>query len=162
MILEARGGVEPRAFRPALEVRFRRPMPGTRAAIGGDGEIRTHTMLFTRQPPCHLDHIASIDQEQEAVVRCTKFRAPVTCSCVLSWCPRKDLNLQPLVCRTSAPSVELLGQRCHGLAPWSFTLAARQATNNTGWIPRDKPVASLVIGGRSWNRTNLSGFSDPR
>ena len=27
-----------------------------------------------------------------------------------SWCPRKDLNLQPLVCRTSAPSVELLGR----------------------------------------------------
>ena len=26
------------------------------------------------------------------------------------WCPRKDSNLQPLVCRTSAPSVELLGQ----------------------------------------------------
>jgi hypothetical protein len=31
MFVEARGGVEPRAFRPALEVRFRRPMPGTRA-----------------------------------------------------------------------------------------------------------------------------------
>src|ERR1044072_9233254 len=57
--MEARGGVEPRAFRPALEVRFRRPMPGTRAAIGGDGETRTHTMLFTRQPSCQLDHIAS-------------------------------------------------------------------------------------------------------
>src|SRR5437588_10876571 len=28
-----------------------------------------------------------------------------------SWCPRKDSNLQPLVCRTSAPSVELLGQK---------------------------------------------------
>ena len=26
------------------------------------------------------------------------------------WCPRKDLNLQPLVCRTSAPSIELLRQ----------------------------------------------------
>jgi hypothetical protein len=26
------------------------------------------------------------------------------------WCPRKDSNLQPLVCRTSAPSIELLGQ----------------------------------------------------
>ena len=47
--LEARGGVEPRAFRPALEGRFRRPVPGTRAAVGGDGETRTHTMLFTRQ-----------------------------------------------------------------------------------------------------------------
>src|SRR5690349_10788379 len=34
-ILEARGGVEPRAFPPSSsEVRFRRPMPGTRAASG--------------------------------------------------------------------------------------------------------------------------------
>jgi hypothetical protein len=35
--------------------------------------------------------------------------APITCD--LNWCPRKDLNLQPLVCRTSAPSVELLGRK---------------------------------------------------
>src|ERR1044072_9986608 len=34
--------------------------------------------------------------------------APITCE---NWCPRKDSNLQPLVCRTSAQSVELLGQR---------------------------------------------------
>ena len=53
--MEARGGVEPRAFHPALEVRFRRPMPGTRAAVGGDGEIRTHTMLFTKQLLCQLE-----------------------------------------------------------------------------------------------------------
>ena len=34
--LEARGGVEPRAFPPSSsEVRFRRPMPGTRAALDG-------------------------------------------------------------------------------------------------------------------------------
>ena len=34
---------------------------------------------------------------------------PAPAFCLLSfWCPRKDLNLQPLVCRTSAPSVELL------------------------------------------------------
>src|ERR1041384_5776216 len=26
------------------------------------------------------------------------------------WCPRKDLNLQPPVCRTSALSIELLGR----------------------------------------------------
>src|SRR5687767_12329169 len=43
--------------------------------------------------------------------------APASCSCLLfDWCPRKDLNLQPLVCRTSAPSVELLGHKkiiCH-------------------------------------------------
>ena len=31
------------------------------------------------------------------------------CLRILHWCPRKELNLQPLVCRTSAPSVELLG-----------------------------------------------------
>ena len=30
-------------------------MPGTRAALGGDGEIRTHTMLFTKQPLCQLE-----------------------------------------------------------------------------------------------------------
>ena len=28
----------------------------------------------------------------------------------VDWCPRKDSNLQPLVCRTSAQSVELLGR----------------------------------------------------
>ncbi len=37
--LEARGGVEPRAFPPQLlQVRFRRPTPGTRASVGGEGE----------------------------------------------------------------------------------------------------------------------------
>ena len=56
MILEARGGVEPRAFPPSSqEVRFRRPMPGTRAANGGDGEIRTHTLLCTKQPLSQLE-----------------------------------------------------------------------------------------------------------
>ena len=53
--MEARGGVEPHAFRPALLVRFRRPMPGTRARVGGDGEIRTHTLLFTRQSLYQLE-----------------------------------------------------------------------------------------------------------
>jgi hypothetical protein len=48
--------LNPVPFRPALvEVRFRRPTPGTRAAYGGDGEIRTHTMLFTGQPLCQLE-----------------------------------------------------------------------------------------------------------
>src|SRR6266576_2949561 len=74
------------------------------------------------------------DQVSGAVGRRAPPRLlPTSCSgsCFLLlflWCPRKDLNLQPLVCRTSAPSVELLGQD----------------------------------GGRSWNRTNLSGFSNPR
>ena len=48
--LEARGGVEPRAFPPdscrfGLEDRRRERGP----AAGGDGEIRTHTLLFTGQ-----------------------------------------------------------------------------------------------------------------
>ena len=37
-------------------------------------------------------------------------RLCVPCLRVRAWCPRKDLNLQPLVCRTSALSVELLGR----------------------------------------------------
>ena len=30
-------------------------MPGTRAAYRGDGEIRTHNLLFTKQPIFHLE-----------------------------------------------------------------------------------------------------------
>ena len=56
MILEARGGVEPRAFPPSscrfgLEDRRRERGPDR----GGDGEIRTHTLLFTGQPLCQLE-----------------------------------------------------------------------------------------------------------
>ena len=56
MILEARGGVEPRAFPPSslrfgLEDRRRERGPD----LGGDGEIRTHTLLFTGQPLCQLE-----------------------------------------------------------------------------------------------------------
>ena len=56
MILEARGGVEPRAFPPSscrfgLEDRRRERGPG----CGGDGEIRTHALLFTGQPLCQLE-----------------------------------------------------------------------------------------------------------
>ena len=55
-LLEARGGVEPRAFPPSscrfgLEDRRRERGPNR----GGDGEIRTHTMLFTGQPLCQLE-----------------------------------------------------------------------------------------------------------
>src|SRR5438874_12087624 len=55
-ILEARGGVEPRAFPPSscrfgLEDRRRERGPD----YGGDGEIRTHTLLFTGQLLCHLE-----------------------------------------------------------------------------------------------------------
>src|SRR5215471_17707066 len=42
LILEARGGVEPRAFPPSsLKVRFRRPTPGTRAIFGVRRPVRT-------------------------------------------------------------------------------------------------------------------------
>ena len=56
MILEARGGVEPRAFPPSscgfgLENRRRERGPDR----GGDGEIRTHTLLFTGQLLCQLE-----------------------------------------------------------------------------------------------------------
>jgi hypothetical protein len=56
MILEARGGVEPRAFPPSscrfgLEDRRRERGPDR----GGDGEIRTHTLLFTKQLLCQLE-----------------------------------------------------------------------------------------------------------
>ena len=46
--------------------------------------------------------------------RCLRVSASPCPRVSLFWCPRKDLNLQPLVCRTSAPSVELLGQAGHG------------------------------------------------
>ncbi len=56
MILESRGGVEPRAFPPSscrfgLEDRCRERGPD----LGGDGEIRTHTLLFTGQLLCQLE-----------------------------------------------------------------------------------------------------------
>ncbi len=55
-LLEARGGVEPRAFPPSsyrfgLEDRRRERGPD----FGGDGEIRTHPLLFTGQPLCQLE-----------------------------------------------------------------------------------------------------------
>ena len=56
LMVEARGGVEPRAFPPSscrfgLEDRRRERGPDR----GGDGEIRTHTLLFTGQPLCQLE-----------------------------------------------------------------------------------------------------------
>ncbi len=56
LVLEARGGVEPRAFPPSscrfgLEDRCRERGPD----LGGDGEIRTHTLLFTGQLLCQLE-----------------------------------------------------------------------------------------------------------
>src|SRR5437762_14238697 len=56
LILEACGGVEPRALPPSscrfgLEDRRRERGPD----LGGDGEIRTHTLLFTGQLLCQLE-----------------------------------------------------------------------------------------------------------
>ena len=31
-------------------------------------------------------------------------------------------------------------RRCHGLVPWSLTLVASKAKNNTAWMPRARPV----------------------
>ena len=46
----ARGGVEPLAFRPALKVRFRRPMPGTRATL--EAMVRVELTRFCLQDSC--------------------------------------------------------------------------------------------------------------
>src|SRR2546428_8741338 len=72
------------------------------------------------------------------------------------WCPRKDSNLQPLVCRTSALSVELLGRILSepgAVATGPCVLNCRPARYRRRF---------LFFGGRSWNRTNLAGLSDPR
>ena len=87
--MEARGGVEPRAFPPSSLVRFRRPTPGTRARL----KVKRKKWKGKKYR----------DSQVEFVLFTFAFFLVV-------WCPRKDLNLQPLVCRTSAPSVELLGQ----------------------------------------------------
>lgn len=70
-----------------------------------------------------------------------------------SWCPRKDSNLQPLVCRTSAPSIELLG---HGLVvgvgiePTSRVLQTRANPSQ---------LSDLTIGARGETRTLVTGFA---
>src|SRR5881296_796668 len=49
-----------------------------------------------------------------------------------SWCPRKDSNLQPLVCRTSAPSIELLGRKASKVAgPMSKVFGRRWTLDNS-------------------------------
>ena len=82
-------------------------MPGTRA-IGGDGEIRTHTLLFTRQRLCQLE-----------LHRLNEL-----------WSGREA--------RASANSTIPNSQHSEGMSH-----------------------APVKHGGRSWNRTNLAGFSDP-
>ena len=54
-------------------------MPGTRAAIGGDGEIRTHNLLFTRQLPYQLSYIAlKMWPGREADARLCELHGPKT------------------------------------------------------------------------------------
>src|SRR5688572_14981168 len=88
-ILEARGGVEPRAFPPGsfrfgLEDRRREHGPG-KTRMKDEGGRMKKDLKVVFHPSSFLLHPCS-------------------------WCPRKDSNLQPLVCRTSAPSIELLGR----------------------------------------------------
>ena len=135
--VEARGGVEPRAFPPSscrfgLEDRRRERGP----EFGGDGEIRTHTLLFTGQQLCQLElHRLLVcgrgvrptrlcklhaprqspfcwdesrpekSGDRSSKQAAGKTRTPASRTCRLPtifWCPRKDLNLQPLVCRTQS------------------------------------------------------------
>ena len=98
-------------------------------------------------------------QEQRTGAGRSPFTRPLllTAALLLNWCPRKDLNLQPLVCRTSAPSVELLG---HDSGRSSGQGQEKRCAAPTSPVP-DCCSCRLVFG-RSWNRTNLSGFSDPR
>jgi hypothetical protein len=134
-LLEARGGVEPRACPPSsrrfgLEDRCRERGPQSEAMVRF--ELTTCCLRNSRSPI--WSYIAKCGRGVRPTRLC-KLHAPGShrsagmSHAPISWCPRKDSNLHPLVCRTSAPSVELLGRE---------------------------------IGGRSWNRTNLSGFSDPR
>ena len=61
----------------------------------------------------------------------------------VSWCPRKDLNLQPLVCRTSAPSVELLGRSISfELRVSSFELRTRAPEK----LETRNPKLNVVVG----------------
>ena len=91
MSLEARGGVEPRACPPSsrrfgLEDRCRERGPTPHVWPGREAVAPLNSTLPCSHRSARMSH------------------APIT------WCPRKDLNLQPLVCRTSAPSIELLGR----------------------------------------------------
>ncbi len=64
----------------------------TTQSVGHSAEM-SHAPIIRRQ-----------EREQEAGAG-NNFGSPPFCSCsalLLNWCLRKDLNLQPLVCRTSA------------------------------------------------------------
>lgn len=90
MILEARGGVEPRAFPPS-SYRF-----------GLEDRRRERGPKKSKKEK--VDRQKYRDSWVEFLLFTFAFFLVV-------WCPRKDSNLQPLACRTSARSIELLGQK---------------------------------------------------
>ena len=164
--MEARGGIEPRAFPPSssrfgLEDRCRERGPHRLEAevrfelttcclrnscsshlklhrLRESGRVVRPTRLFElhgpdshrsagmSHAPITLGRMSVVSGQWSVISLLTTDYGQLTNS---NWYPRKDSNLQPLVCRTSAPSIELLGHE---------------------------------FGGRSWNRTNLSSFSDSR
>ena len=72
------------------------------------------------------------------------------------WCPRKDLNLQPLVCRTSAPSVELLGRL--------VSSTRQEAVSRYAHITKRLPTAPAFCLLFVWSELELSqplGFFRP-
>ncbi len=86
-----------------FEVRFRRPMPGARTVC------TRQKARSSRQEPADLRNVL-----------------PAAAAIyLLIWCPRKDLNLHPLVCRTSAPPVELLGLASEGSKQWQLPAASQ-------------------------------------
>ena len=104
---------------------------------------------------------------QEAATFVSRSVLP-SCSSFLPtvlWCPRKDLNLQPLVCRTSAPSVELLGRNQE--AGGSGSKQALRETNVTAYCSRLLLTVFLVGVGIEptsrvfQTRANPSQLSDP-
>ena len=122
-------------FHPALKVRFRRPMPGTQAfESGGRSRCRRQQRSY-REASC----------------------LPAPAFCLLSfWCPRKDLNLQPLVCRTSAPSVELLGRL--------VSSTRQEAVSRYAHITKRLPTAPAFCLLFFWSELELSqplGFFRP-
>lgn len=79
---------------------------------------------------------------------------PETSHAPINWYPRKDSNLQPLVCRTSAPSIELLGQELVvgvGIEPTSRVLQTRANPSQLSDLMR--------FGARGETRTLVTGFA---
>ena len=91
-------------------------MPGTRATVmwlGREADAPLRTPRSRQSPFCRDESRPDKSGCRSRKQAAGRTRTPASCSRLLPtffWCPRKDLNLQPLVCRTSAPSVELLGR----------------------------------------------------